>query len=57
MTERELNATHFGSCDTAGCENRGIVFDAYSQGSVLQPIICGGCMTEFTDRCVPKETP
>lgn len=46
---------HEGSCGVAGCENKGIVFDAPTYEGHMSAMICGACGVNFTDRCTPKE--
>jgi hypothetical protein len=46
---------YHGYCDTQGCANEGLWFDAPSLDGVLQRIGCGICGADFTHTCVPKE--
>ena len=50
-----MEITHTSRCDTVGCINNGIDFDAYSEGGNLLPVFCAGCSTDITHTCTPKE--
>jgi hypothetical protein len=50
-----LAITHTSTCDTAGCVNEGVAFDAFSDGGTPLPVFCAGCSQDISHTLAPKE--